>query len=67
MTDDDQKPSAASEVKPVSPTASGVRRVDRDRVVLEFKIEDLLQELMRDPSLRAPVAACNGCNNCKGD
>lgn len=36
--------------------------LDRNRVQLEFVIEDLVKELAKGGI--SPVAACNGCNSC---
>lgn len=48
---------------PVDPTRPiGVKLVDTDRVQIEFLIEDLVKQLVKDRV--SPVAACNGCNSC---
>lgn len=39
-----------------------VRIVDRDRIQIEFLIDDLVKQLIKDRV--SPVAACNGCNAC---
>ncbi len=36
--------------------------LDRNRVQIEFVIEDLVKELAKGGI--SPVAACNGCNTC---
>jgi hypothetical protein len=41
---------------------SRFRLVDRDRVQVEFLIDDLLRQIGAE-GLR-PIAACNGCNTC---
>jgi len=38
------------------------RLVDRDRIQVEFLIDDLLRQINID-GLR-PIASCNGCNTC---
>jgi hypothetical protein len=40
----------------------GVKLVDQDRVQVEFLIEDLVKQLVKDRI--SPIAACNGCNTC---
>lgn len=47
----------------VDPTRPlGVKLVAQDRVQIEFLIEDLVKQLVKDRV--SPVAACNGCNSC---
>jgi hypothetical protein len=36
--------------------------VNRDVVQIEFVIDDLIKQLVKD---RSAIAACNGCNGCK--
>lgn len=43
-----------------SPAAS--KLVDRDVIQVEFLIEDLISQLVKDPV--SPVANCNGCSRC---
>ena len=46
--------------KAIEPVAT---RVDREKIQIEFVIDDLVQRLVKDrDSLIA--AACNGCNSC---
>jgi hypothetical protein len=39
-----------------------VKLVDRDVVRVEFMIDDLIKQLIKDPI--SPVANCNGCSRC---
>jgi len=38
------------------------RMVDRDVIQIEFVIDDLVKQLVKDRF--SPVANCNGCNSC---
>lgn len=38
------------------------KMVDRDVIQVEFLIEDLIKQLIKDPV--SPVANCNGCSRC---
>jgi hypothetical protein len=51
---------ADQSVDPTRPI--GVRLVDADRVQIEFLIEDLVKQLVKDRF--SPIASCNGCNSC---
>jgi hypothetical protein len=53
MTDSDEKASTPQ-----------IRLVKRDRVQVEFLIDDLIRQIGIE-GLR-PIASCNGCNNCNG-
>jgi hypothetical protein len=44
----------------VDPTLA--RLVDRDTIQVEFLIDDLVKQLLKDPI--SPVANCNGCSRC---
>ena len=49
--------------QPLDPTrAIGAKLVDNDRVQIEFLIEDLVKQLIKDRY--SPIASCNGCNSC---
>ncbi|KYF55844.1 hypothetical protein BE08_04980 [Sorangium cellulosum] len=43
-------------------TVTAARVVDRGRIQVEFVIDDLVKQLVKDRV--SPVAACNGCNAC---
>ncbi|WP_030485668.1 hypothetical protein [Nocardioides aequoreus] len=45
-----------------SSDAPKFRLVDRDRIKVEFLIDDLIRQIGVD-GLR-PIASCNGCNTC---
>ena len=36
--------------------------VERDTIQIEFLIDDLVKQLLRDPI--SPIANCNGCSRC---
>jgi len=40
----------------------GVKMIDHDRVQVEFLIEDLVKQLVKDRG--SQIASCNGCNSC---
>jgi hypothetical protein len=44
------------------PAAKAVRLVDQERVQIEFLIDDLIKELVKDPNISAN--GCNGCSSC---
>lgn len=44
------------------PNLRAGRLVDRDTIVVEFLIDDLVKQLLKDPI--SPVANCNGCSRC---
>lgn len=44
-------------------TPHRVSVVGEDRVQVEFRIDDLVNQLMRQ-SFGRPEASCNGCNGC---
>ena len=44
---------------------SGARLVDKDRIQIEFLIEDLVKHLATDRIRQ--IAACNGCANCSAN
>lgn len=49
--------------QPLDPTRPvGLKLVDKDRVQIEFLIEDLVKQLIKDRI--SPIAACNGCHAC---
>ncbi len=48
-----------------SQTLSTVNRIDKEKFVVEFTIDDLIKDLIIDPI--SPIAACNGCNSCSKD
>lgn len=49
-----------SKLDPARPV--GVKLVDLDRVQIEFMVEDLVKQLIKDRI--SPIASCNGCNSC---
>ena len=47
----------------VSAATSRLKITDtQDKIQIEFLIEDLMKQLIRDRI--SPIAACNGCNTC---
>ena len=44
-------------------TPVNARLVDRDKVELQFAIDDLVKQL----GSTVQVASCNGCNHCKAE
>ena len=40
----------------------GVRLVDNDRIQIEFVIDDLVKQLIKDR--RGQIESCGGCNAC---
>lgn len=59
MTDKRQEPEAQ---KAGPATATAVRLVDSDRIEIEFQIDEVVKQLVKDKRLL--VASCNGCNAC---
>jgi len=47
---------------PSEESAPKIRMVDRDRIQVEFLIDDLIRQI--DVEGLRPIASCNGCNNC---
>jgi hypothetical protein len=60
MASTPQPPQNAESKRAVDP--SSVRMVEQDTVQVEFLIDDLIKELMREPIVQ--VASCNGCSRC---
>ena len=49
----------------VGETVASATLDDDKNYVVEFKIEDLIKDLVIEPG--SPIAACNGCNACSKD
>ncbi len=55
----------AGSARPTTQSAAPkVALLGNDRVVVEFRINDLLKQLKIDPNRINPVAACSGCDSC---
>ena len=64
MADNTQGPAAPKVVSAsVTPAAAKVVKVSRDVVQIDFLIDDLVAQLVKD---RFSSANCNGCNSCGG-
>ena len=59
-----QKKTGGATAAKTSAAAPKVTLLGTDRVVVEFRINDLLRQLKIDPNKINPVAACSGCDSC---
>ena len=50
------------QASPILPTNTKLVGDERDRIQIEFLIEDLVKQLVKDRI--GQVASCNGCNSC---
>jgi hypothetical protein len=51
--------------QPEVPGRPRVKYLGKDRIQLEFRIDDLIRELRVDLDKIGRVAACGGCDACK--